>query len=126
MKSEIIADIPVLSVDETSYTIEYGRPVTLTCSIISLPVALTVFWKKNGAHITIDDVKYCGSTKRTPSLKINDVTTDDMGIYVCSATNEVGINSGAPIQLNVTASEYLSMGKEVTAQNYLETGILVI
>ena len=105
---QFLSDIPAISVDTTSYCIEFGQPVILTCSVTSLPAALTVIWKKNGADVTIDGVKYSGSSKHSPSLRINNTNTDDEGTYVCFATNTVGTSTGEAITVYGTASEYLS------------------
>ena len=106
---KFLSDIPAISVDTTSYCFELGQPVILTCSVTSLPVALTVIWKKNNVDVTIDGDKYSGSSEHSPSLKINNATYDDEGTYVCSATNAVGTSTGEAITVYGTAtSEYLS------------------
>lgn len=109
--SNFIAEIPVVQLLNTSYTVEVGQSVTLGCRILTaLPSATNVYWSRfiNNAYdrVAIDNVRYFGSTVGNPNLTITNVALSDATSYQCSATNTAGTGNSAMAMLIVTGSEY--------------------
>ena len=105
------AEIPVVQLLNTSYTVEVGQSVTLGCRIVTaLPSATNVYWSRfiNNAYdrVAIDNVRYFGSTVGNPNLTITNVALSDATSYQCSATNTAGTGNSAMAMLLVTGSEY--------------------
>ncbi|CAG2234906.1 HMCN [Mytilus edulis] len=105
-----ISEIPQVGSTDTQYTIEVGSNVTLYCDIKSnLPVR-SIYWlftpygKTEQVAIQTNDSRYTGGTTQEASLTINDVTFDDIGMYKCSAMNEIGVGSGPNMMLSVVTT----------------------
>lgn len=80
------------------------------CDIKSnLPVR-SIYWlftpygKTEQVAIQTNDSRYTGGTTQEASLTINDVTFDDIGMYKCSAMNEIGVGSGPNMMLSVVTT----------------------
>ncbi|CAC5404355.1 Fibrinogen-like protein A,Ryncolin-4,Angiopoietin-related protein 1,Ficolin-3,Ficolin-1-B,Ficolin-2,Ryncolin-1,Tenascin-R,Fibrinogen-like protein 1,Angiopoietin-1,Tenascin-N,Ryncolin-3,Tenascin,Fibroleukin,Fibrinogen C domain-containing protein 1,Ryncolin-2,Angiopoietin-related protein 2,Microfibril-associated glycoprotein 4,Fibrinogen alpha chain,Ficolin-1-A,Ficolin-1,Angiopoietin-4 [Mytilus coruscus] len=98
---------PNVHIPLTSYEITFGQSVTLVCVVTSnLPIT-GVTWKKNvsGSVSMIDpddnSSLYSGGNVDSPSLIILNVTANDTGTYICSASNLVGTRSSDTISLVV-------------------------
>ncbi|XP_052062340.1 hemicentin-1-like [Mytilus californianus] len=102
-----ISEIPQVGSTDTQYTSEVGSNVTLYCDIKSnLPIS-SIYWlftpygKTDQVAIQTNDSRYTGGTTQEASLTIKDVDFDDIGLYKCSAINEVGVGSGPNMMLSV-------------------------
>ncbi|CAG2206440.1 unnamed protein product [Mytilus edulis] len=88
---------PIVTVDSSNETVEYGSNVTLNCNVISSPTHTEVYWQKssNGTITSLFDglPGVLGVTLDNPSLTIEYITREDIGIYTCFAKNSLGIGS---------------------------------
>ncbi|XP_060068235.1 hemicentin-1-like [Ylistrum balloti] len=104
----VSGNVPVVTVDQASYTVSTGQAVTLGCSVSAVPTHTSVTWQRfvNGVSTTIniDGVKYAGSTVNSPSLTIFNAAASDQTVYTCSATNIVGTGTSSQTSLNVVGS----------------------
>lgn len=70
--------------------------MVIGCTVTSSPAHTSVYWQRisgNGVTQTItvqNNNKYSGSTVQTPSLTILTADGNDVGEYICFATNSVG------------------------------------
>ena len=100
-----IKGLPSIQVPRESYTVNYGKSITLECTVVSKPEHTSVNWTKliDGNDISINFIngKYGGSTVDVPSLTIYNVEESDAGSYVCTATNENGVGNSTQINLVV-------------------------
>lgn len=92
-------------------TVEYGSEVTLNCHIISSPEHTLVYWQKssNGTITSLFDglPGVLGVTLDNPSLTIEYITREDIGIYTCFAKNSLGTGrSNDTVDINLTAGNY--------------------
>ncbi|XP_069133471.1 serine-rich adhesin for platelets-like isoform X3 [Argopecten irradians] len=104
----VSGNIPVVTIDQSSYTVSTGQSVTLGCSVSAVPTHTSVTWTRvtNGVStpITIDGVKYAGSTVNAPSLIIFNAAASDQTFYSCSATNAIGTGTSTQTSLTVVGS----------------------
>ncbi|XP_060079143.1 hemicentin-1-like [Ylistrum balloti] len=105
----VTGSIPVVQVDQAQYSVVTGQTITLGCTVTADPTHTSVFWQRtlNGVTkttLSIDGVKYSGSTVSNPSLTISNANSDDIALYTCFATNPVGTASSSQTTLNVTGS----------------------
>ena len=91
------ARIPVVTVNQSTYSEITGQSVTLQCTVSSPESILkSVLWIfDNGVsskNITQSSnvTKYNGISTATPSLTIFNLSSTDIGTYTCTATNTVG------------------------------------
>ncbi|XP_069107396.1 basement membrane-specific heparan sulfate proteoglycan core protein-like [Argopecten irradians] len=97
---------PVLHNPKTplSATLSWNSAL-LVCIVSANPLAYSVVWKKtsgsNTDNITIDWDKYWNGDASVPSLRINDLSVTDTGIYVCEATNTFGSGQSTGVTLTV-------------------------
>lgn len=72
---------------ETEYSPSVGSTVTLQCSVTS-GTATSIKWLKNNDIIAMEEsTRLTGGTISHPSLIISSVEEDDLGYYICRATN---------------------------------------
>ncbi|XP_033751335.1 hemicentin-1-like isoform X19 [Pecten maximus] len=104
----VSGNIPVVTIDQPSYSISTGQAVTLGCSVSAVPTHTSVTWRRitNGVSTTIniDGTKYAGSTVNSPSLIIFNAAASDQTFYSCSATNSVGTGTSSQTSLTVVGS----------------------
>ncbi|XP_033753605.1 hemicentin-1-like isoform X5 [Pecten maximus] len=104
----VTGSIPVVTVQQTQYSIVTGNDVTIQCTVTADPSHTVVFWERiiGGVttQLTIDNVNYAGSQVNSPSLTVLSATTADTGVYVCKASNTVGTGQSSNVQLSVTGS----------------------
>ena len=105
--SYLISGIPVVNIPQPSYSIEYGNPITIECTVTANPLHTIVIWQKivNGQPTTINQGnsgRYTGGTVNTPSLTIQSAVTSDTGVYRCLATNAVGTGQSQDTTLTIT------------------------
>ncbi|XP_076071918.1 protein sax-3-like isoform X2 [Mytilus galloprovincialis] len=99
---------PIVAVDPFNETVEYGRRITLSCHVIASPKLTHVYWQKstNGTITSISNglPGVLGVTVDHPSLTIEYVTREDIGIYTCIAKNALGIGrSNETVNINLIA-----------------------
>ena len=92
---------PYITAIKSNYTTVSGSKVTLVCMIVQPGEPRASFgWTKNGEsidstyHVTIND--------SFVSITITNVTTQDTGIYTCTATGIESYHSDS-IQMHVTS-----------------------
>ena len=87
-----LLDKPIVEVSQTLG--EMGTTVTINCSVTTNLDSTTiddVQWLKNGNNLnTTNGNRYSGGTVATPSLSILNLGPDDVGEYVCVASNQFG------------------------------------
>lgn len=106
---DFVTDIPIVQVLQSQYSVNIGSSRTLECTVTANPTHTNVYWQRNVAgqltQITIDNVKYSGSTVGNPSLTVNNAENNDEGFYICFATNSVGTGQSANTYLDVIGSK---------------------
>ncbi|CAC5384056.1 HMCN [Mytilus coruscus] len=101
----VIKDVPMVRIEKTAYQAAFGKLVEIKCQIRSLrfPV-LSVFWERHvnsGSSILHNGLSgISGASVDHPSLTIKYVSVADAGMYICCATNKIGI--GKSIEANLT------------------------
>lgn len=97
-----------------SYGVQVGRTITLQCVVTADPAHTVVKWERyvNGQLQDVTNVGAVGSGSRltgsqvgTPSLTINQVTFQDEGNYICTATNAIGTGRSPQTFLGVSGSK---------------------
>ncbi|XP_063442513.1 hemicentin-1-like [Mytilus trossulus] len=105
-----ISEIPQVGSTDSQYTTEVGSNVTLYCDIKSNLPVISIHWlftpygKTDQVAIRTNDSRYTGGTTQEASLTIKYVTFDDIGMYKCSAINDVGVGSGPNMMLSVVTT----------------------
>ena len=74
---------PKNSFDSGIKTSDEGKQVTIKCRPEGSPKPIKIIWEKN-------NVKYKEQDTNDPDLVFNNVTRDDIGTYVCKASNKAG------------------------------------
>ncbi|XP_063428595.1 hemicentin-1-like isoform X18 [Mytilus trossulus] len=101
----VTGSIPVVQIPQPSYTVNLAQTITITCTVTSNPTHTSVQWQRtqNGVttNIGVGSGKYSGGSVNSPSLSINNADLNDIGQYVCSATNIVGTGTSTATTLNV-------------------------
>ncbi|OWF56211.1 Titin [Mizuhopecten yessoensis] len=114
----VTGSIPVVTVQQTQYSIVTGNDVTIQCTVTADPAHNNVFWERtiggNTNQITIDNLKYSGSQLNSPSLTILSATSADSGLYVCKASNVVGTGQNVPSVVIAQPSYSVVTGSPVT------------
>lgn len=114
-------EIPILQMESSSYTGQVGASVTLGCTVSAATPSVTeIFWRKliNGVYtrITIDNVRFFGSSTSNANLTITNLALSDATSYQCSAVNAAGTGYSGATTLSVTGSmfiiSHLSTGKK--------------
>ncbi|OWF54511.1 Location of vulva defective 1 [Mizuhopecten yessoensis] len=82
--------LPIVTIAQSSYTVNTGANVTLGCTVVSNPKLNAIQWKRYGSIVFIDDSKYFGGTNVSPSLFIKSIPHNEGGNYTCEATNSYG------------------------------------
>ncbi|XP_021370011.1 hemicentin-1-like [Mizuhopecten yessoensis] len=104
----VTGNLPVVTIGQTTYSVNTNSVVTLQCSVSANPAITSVVWQRSTggttSSIAIDGSKYSGGSTTSPTLVINNVASTDSGTYVCQATNSIGTGIGTSITLSVTGS----------------------
>ncbi|XP_069772736.1 hemicentin-1-like [Narcine bancroftii] len=79
--------LPSIKAGHTVLTTDEEVPVTLLCEAGGVPRP-TVVWTKGGDRLNLQEPRY--STDANGSLLVFSPSSDDSGIYVCTASNVVG------------------------------------
>lgn len=102
-KTISFSDVPKVDVPLTSYTVDHGNDVSLSCTVYSLPQHTSVYWIKETErgklvlnHGTTGTI---GMTVGNPSLSLKPAATTDSGLYTCLAFNVIGTGSSRTITL---------------------------
>ncbi|CAG2228315.1 unnamed protein product [Mytilus edulis] len=100
---------------ETEYSPSVGSTVTLQCSVIS-GTATSIKWLKNNDIIAMaESTRLTGGTKSHPSLIISSVEEDDLGYYICQATNGfLTVNTNDIVLVPKDINAPLSIKAEIT------------
>ena len=69
--------------DSRIKTSDEGKHVTIKCRPEGSPKPIKIIWEKS-------NVKYKEQDTNDPDLVFNNVTRDDIGTYVCKASNKAG------------------------------------
>ncbi|XP_070202021.1 hemicentin-1-like isoform X2 [Littorina saxatilis] len=119
--------LPKVVINGTTYTGQATGSLTLPCYYTARPPATRIEWTKNSQIIDVINSggKYQGSNLTFPGLRINPLTVDDAGIYVCSAVSSAGrgsshdatvvityvpqFNNTTPIEVNKTKGETVTL-----------------
>ena len=106
-----MTDVPVVNVQQLTYSTNIGQDITLGCSVTANPTQTDVYWQRtvNGQTTRISTTnsnKYSGSTVTTPSLTIANVQQSDAGTYRCLADNVIGTGQSQLTVLNVAGSKW--------------------
>jgi hypothetical protein len=102
-------EIPIVQIGSTSYTSQVGASVTLQCTVLAgTPSVTEVYWRRlvNGVYtrITIDNVRFFGSSVSNANLTISNLVLSDATSYQCSAVNAAGTGNSGATTLSVTGS----------------------
>ena len=109
----LFLDIPSVVIPQRQYNVDYGRSVTLTCTVTANPIHTVVYWNKifggvaTRINVENSNNKYNGSTVTGPSLTINNLVLTDEASYICFATNGVGTGQSAPTSVNVAGGNII-------------------
>ncbi|XP_052103246.1 hemicentin-1-like [Mytilus californianus] len=107
---DVTGSILTVTVSQSSYSVNHGQSVQLVCTYSGTPAVQNVYWQKitNGVQTNINSTtnanKYSGSTIGRPSLTILNTESNDIGSYICYATNCVGTGQSQQTQLSVVAN----------------------
>ncbi|XP_074540299.1 hemicentin-1-like [Halichoeres trimaculatus] len=96
-------------------TVQLGDALNLTCSVDSFPPSVVTWTKLNSDKTLIKDTK-------TAKLIIPDVTAEDVGKYVCSASHQI-INRTA--EVTVTVKPSISNGSVCEVQSEVLTCVCI-
>ena len=108
--ASVLVALPQVSISGTSFTVNYGSPITIGCNFTSNPSASGVTWQRTVGGQSqqlsvISSSKYTGGTLQSPSLTIFNTNSSDEGFYTCSVTNSIGTASSSSAYLDVIGSE---------------------
>ncbi|VDI02517.1 hemicentin, partial [Mytilus galloprovincialis] len=107
---DVTGSILTVTVSQSSYSVNYGQSVQLVCTVTGTPSVQNVYWQQNTNGVqtnissTTNTTKYSGSTIGTPSLTILNSESNDIGSYICYATNCVGTGHSQQTHLSVVAN----------------------
>lgn len=84
--------IVTLNIPSQSQSVTYGHTITLDATVISIPKASCIEWKKNANTIQSDGRKFIidKSNESQPTLTILRLDFDDSGNYAIFVTNALG------------------------------------
>ncbi|XP_071150580.1 hemicentin-1-like [Mytilus edulis] len=115
-KSQLIFDVPNVTIPNLAYAIGYGHQLTIECIIVSTPNYTDVYWQKlsNGtvSNISSTSPNIEGAMTSQPRLTFKRVTTEDTGQYICFAVNIIGSGQSEPTNLTVLGGEIIITASE--------------
>nr|XP_022324703.1 hemicentin-1-like isoform X6 [Crassostrea virginica] len=122
---EIQGNLPRVTIEKDSYSVNEGNAVTLACTVLSSTSTsvVDVSWQtiENGVSSTLnvnDPSKYAGASVSNPSLTIFNADSNDNGQYRCTATNTVGTGESAITTLKVIAKPTFRITQDSYTVNY--------
>ncbi|XP_065932028.1 platelet binding protein GspB isoform X4 [Magallana gigas] len=122
---EVQGNLPRVTIEKDSYTVNEGNAVTLACTVLSSTSSnvISVLWQtiENGVSSTLnvnDPSKYSGASVSNPSLTIFNAESSDNGQYRCTATNTVGTGESAITTLKVIAKPVFRITQNSYTVNY--------
>ncbi|XP_078326853.1 hemicentin-1-like isoform X30 [Crassostrea virginica] len=122
---EIQGNLPRVTIEKDSYSVNEGNTVTLACTVLSSTSTsvVNVSWQtiENGVSSTLnvnDPSKYAGASVSNPSLTIFNADSNDNGQYRCTATNTVGTGESAITTLKVIAKPTFRITQDSYTVNY--------
>ncbi|XP_062603009.1 hemicentin-1-like isoform X17 [Saccostrea cucullata] len=122
---EIQGNLPRVTIEKDSYSVNEGNAVTLACTVLSSTSTniIDVSWQtiENGVSRTLnvnDPSKYAGASISNPSLTIFNAEISDNGQYRCTATNTVGTGESAITTLKVIAKPSFRISQSSYSVNY--------
>eukprot|EP00105_Crassostrea_gigas_P045483 XP_019929631.1 PREDICTED: hemicentin-1-like [Crassostrea gigas] len=122
---EVQGNLPRVTIEKDSYTVNEGNAVTLACTVLSSTSSnvISVLWQtiENGVSSTLnvnDPSKYSGASVSNPSLTILNAESSDNGQYRCTATNTVGTGESAITTLKVIAKPVFRITQNSYTVNY--------
>ena len=89
ISSLLFTDAPLVSVSPAAPSYVEGDTVEVTCAVDSEPLASVLWYRAGSGHIM----------SRQPLLRLDQVTREQAGEYVCSANNSVGTSQ--PDSVNI-------------------------
>ena len=105
---------PVIVTEVTDYVINETNPTSFTCQTTGEPLP-TISWHFNDDMINVSDTnKYriesrsINTTTTENTLTVYNVTSSDVGSYLCMATNELGSDSSIGV-LTVNSKKMFSI-----------------
>lgn len=108
-----ISGPPVVSIAQSSYSVNIGNSITLFCTVSATPPEFNVYWtraitnQQEEVISTTNSGKYSGSTVSSPSLVIFNTDLNDIALYRCHAENSVGIGQSNTTTLTVVGSKLM-------------------
>ncbi|OWF55308.1 hemicentin-2-like [Mizuhopecten yessoensis] len=89
---------PMVSVAMSEYSIITGRTAAIDCTVRGRPQP-RMSWRKDGSSDdSVVDITEVGDSTWTMTLRIDSVTSEDFGTYICEAVNSAN-SSSSEIQL---------------------------
>lgn len=86
----IVSDPPLMSFDVVLVGVDPGASSRVTCSALGFPIP-EYRWLDGDAAIGVDNGKYTiVNSKNGSVLTITNMTSQDVGVYICQATNAIG------------------------------------
>ncbi|XP_052093957.1 neuroglian-like [Mytilus californianus] len=95
----VIGGLPNIMINQTVVRVNASESTTLFCEASGVPNVIFVDWKKkqNGSFTS----NILGRDINSPSLTFPSTTPNDIGEYICTATNLLGTTSSSSIFLDV-------------------------
>ncbi|KAL3885229.1 hypothetical protein ACJMK2_025317 [Sinanodonta woodiana] len=114
IKLTVIASQPIITIPQSQYYAEEGGNMTLQCNVQGSLIS-GVAWTHNNAQL-LNGSHYSWIVGNSPHLRIINITKNDTGNYVCSATNSAGGTATAttPINLDVQYGPVVTIDNTVT------------
>ncbi|OWF47419.1 dentin sialophosphoprotein-like [Mizuhopecten yessoensis] len=114
--------LPIVGIGQAAFAFQVGDIVILQGTVISVPTVTSIQWFKiedDGTErmLPIDNKKYLGGSRESPSLVIANSKKADEGVYMLEATNVNGTARSTNSQLIM-----LSTGEEVEASDSEDDG----
>ncbi|OWF35465.1 Hemicentin-1 [Mizuhopecten yessoensis] len=125
----VSGNVPLVSIQLTTYSAVIGDPVTIPCSITSDPAHTAVSWQRtvNGQVTTVTTSssggKYTVGPLTSPALTITGIQSSDQGVYICIAVNSVGsgqdsttlsVTGGTPVVTIPLSGYSVQTGSSIT------------
>lgn len=108
----IFVGIPIVTGNQTLYSVPYGSSLTFNCAIYAKPSLTNVYWEQQVENtqsiVYAGESGTSGATLNNPSLTIHFATLPDGGYYTCFGTNAAGTSNGPQINLIVIGGKNIN------------------